>query len=329
MSEIPFRLVAGAEWGVSWLHADAARYTEPFFEDTLRRLRRAPENLGRTPRVTPLAALAECRGPEPDAVIFHVSRCGSTLVAQMLAALAHHTVLAEPPLADDVLRLPRARPGTTDAERIALLRGAVAALARPHAATARRLFVKLDAWHLFELPLVRRAFPRTPLVFLHRDPIEVLVSLQRQPSLTLVRDTVLPEQLGLTRAERDALPPLEHAAAILGAFFRAGSANRGELHVVGYEELPRFVWESWPGCAFDSAERAALATAAQQDAKHSGAAFRPDSASKRAAASPELLAAAEKWALPAYGAFCAAAQAASSHQNSFQRKERRCEGGAR
>lgn len=301
--EIPFRLVPGAEPRVSWLASDGARYTEPFFDDTLRRLRRAPANRGRDLRATPLAELAALRGPEPDAIIFHVSRCGSTLLAQMLAAVPHHTVLAEPPLADEILRLPRVRPHTTDAERIAWLRGAVAALARPHAATSRRLFVKLDCWHLFEVPLVRRAFPRTPLLFLHRHPVEVLASLMRQPSLTLVRDTVRPEQMGLTREARDALPPVEHAAAILGAFFRTARENREALHVVDYDRLPAFVWEAMPGCVFDAAERALLAAAAGRDAKNPGAAFRPDSARKRAEAPPALLAAAERWTLPHYAAF--------------------------
>ena len=311
MNEIPLRLVAGSGWRVSWLHADAQRYTEPFFEDTLQRLRRAPANRGGEPRVTPLAALAEFRGPEPDAIIFHVSRCGSTLVAQMLAALPHHTVLAEPPLADELLRLPLVRPETTDEERIALLRGAVAALARPHAATARRLFVKLDSWHLFELPLVRRAFPRTPCVLLHRHPVEVLVSLVRRPSLTLVRDTVRPEQLGLTRAERDALPPVAHAAAILGAFFRTALTHHDELLAVDYASLPQFVWTAWPGCCFDPAEREALAIAARRDAKNPAQDFQGDSTGKRAAATPELLAAAGRWTLPHYRAFLARAVQAS------------------
>lgn len=305
MSEIPFRLVPGAEWRVSWLTADEERYTEPFFDDTLRRLRRRPENRGRDLPTTPLSELAEIHGPEPDAIVFHVSRCGSTLLAQMLAALPHHTVLAEPPLADEILRLPRVRLETTESERIAWLRGAIAALARPHAATSRRLFVKLDCWHIFELPLVRRAFPRTPLLFLHRHPLEVLASLLRQPSLTLVRDTVLPEQLALPRAERDALSPVEHAAAILGAFFRTAHAHRAQLHVVAYEQLPVFIWESLPGCTFDAAERTALAQAAQRDAKNPGATFQPDSARKRAAASPEVHAALEQWTLRHYQAFLA------------------------
>lgn len=305
MSDIPLRLVPGDDWRVAWIAADAERYTEPFFEDTLRRLRRSPANRGAAVRTTPLATLGDTAGPEPDAIICHVSRCGSTLLAQMLAALPHHTVLAEPPLADEILRLPRHRRQTTDAERIAWLRGAVAALARPHAATSRRLFVKLDCWHLFELPLVRRAFPHTPLIFLHRHPVEVLASLMRQPSLTLVRDTVLPEQMGLTREARDALPPVEHAAAILGAFFRSARAQRDALHVVDYAQLPAFVWDAMPGCAFDATERAMLVAAAQRDAKNPGAHFRPDSARKRAEAPPELLAAAEHWTLPHYKAFLA------------------------
>lgn len=306
MSEIPYRLEPGDEWRVSWLSADTERYTEPFFEDTLRRFRRAPANRGRELRTTPLGELASRSGREPDAIVFHVSRCGSTLFAQMLAAVPHHTVLAEPPLVDAVLRLPRARPATTDAERIAWLRGAVAALAAPHAATSRRLFVKLDAWHLFEVPLIRRAFPRTPLLLLHRDPIEVLVSLLRVPSLALLHDTVLPAQLGLSRADRDRLSFVEHAAAVIGAYFRAAHEYREALLAVAYEELPDFVRTRLPGCRFDEAERALLAAVAQRDAKRPHEGFHADSTRKRAAATPELLAAAERWTLPAYRTFLAA-----------------------
>lgn len=307
MSEIPLRLMPGPDWRVAWIATDGLGYTEPFFDETLRRFRRLPANRGRELRTTPLDALEGIAGPEPDAFIFHVSRCGSTLLAQMLAALLHHTVLAEPPLVDEILRLPRVRPETTDAERVAWLRGAVAALARPRAATSQRLFVKLDCWHIFDVPLVQRAFPRTPLIFLHRHPVEVLASLTRQPSMTLVRDTVLPEQLGLTRAERDALSPVEHAAAILGAFYRAAHEQLGRLRAVDYTQLPAFVWKALPGCAFDAKERALLAAAAQRDAKNPGEDFQPDSARKRAGATPELLAAAERWTLPHYAAFLAAA----------------------
>lgn len=305
MSDAPHRLIPGEEWQVEWLQADDLRYTEPFFDETLRRWRRLPANREAPRRLTPLRELAAGTGPAPDVIIFHVSRCGSTLLAQMLAALPHHTVLAEPPLFDEVLRLPRSRPATADAERVALLRGTVAALAQPHAATSRRLFVKLDSWHIFELPLVRRAFSRTPFLFLHRHPVEVLASLMRQTSVTLIRDTVRPEQMGLTREQRDALAPVEHAAAILGAFFRIAREHRSDLQSVDYTQLPAFVWEAMPGCTFDDAERAALIEASRRDAKNPGATFQPDSARKRAEAPPDLLAAAARWTLPHYEAFLA------------------------
>jgi hypothetical protein len=51
----------------------------------------------------------------------------------------------------------------------------VAALGQARAGETR-LFLKLDCWHMRDLPLFRRAFPNTPWVFLYRDPVEVLVS---------------------------------------------------------------------------------------------------------------------------------------------------------
>lgn len=304
--EIPFRLaLGGPDSRLEWIAADHARYTESFFEHTLRRLRQLPVNRGTPLRTTLLEELRNFSGPEPTAIVFHVSRCGSTLVAQMLAALPQHTVLAEPPLVDEVLRLHLHRPATTDGEKIALVRGAIAALARPHAAGCRRLFVKLDSWHIFTVPLMRRAFPTTPFVFLHRHPVEVLVSLMRRPSLTLVRDTVTPAQLGLTPSVRDALSPVEHASAILGAFFRAARTHRSELTTIDYTQLPDLVARGFPGCAFDDGEREALLAAAARDAKNPEQRFVPDAAAKRLEATDELLAAAEKFALPAYREFIA------------------------
>jgi hypothetical protein len=113
-------------------------------------------------------------GPAPDGLVFHMSRCGSTLVAQMFAALPDSMVVSEPPPLDDVLQ-------------ISLLGGAdtaIAALRAMSAAFGRRggrpFVLKLDAWHALALPLFRRAFPDTPWVFLYRDPVEVLVSHMRQ-----------------------------------------------------------------------------------------------------------------------------------------------------
>jgi hypothetical protein len=105
---LPWRIVrdSGAPQ-IEWIFGDGARFTEPFLDDTLARLRfahPAANTRAARPR-TPLDALRAMPPGAPLAgLIFHVSRCGSTLVAQMLAALPHHIVASEPPILDDLLR---------------------------------------------------------------------------------------------------------------------------------------------------------------------------------------------------------------------------------
>lgn len=299
---VPSRLLFGADgWRVEWLWHDGARFTEPFFEQTLARLKRSPNNRSRRPSPTNPDALSEASDSPPvTAIIFHVSRCGSTLMCQMLSGLPAHIVVAEAPVLDDILRARRSDPDVTDAQRIAWLRGAVRALGARRQPEERQLFVKLDCWHIFELALVRRAFPGVPLLFLHRHPLEVLASLIRLPSLTTVRDTVTPEQLGLTPEERDALSPAAHAAAVLGAIYRAANRHRAELTPVAYEDVAEFVRRRLPGRPFSDEERAVLSLAAQRDAKNPAQSFTPDSASKRVGAGDALRQAAERWTEPEY-----------------------------
>ena len=305
---LPFRLdfeTGGPQ--VEWIVTDGSRFTEPLFEQTLARLRRGNPANARTRRPrTPLNALRDVAPGVPlAALIFHVSRCGSTLLAQMLAALPRNLVASEPQIIDDVLRINHQTPEATDDDRIAWLRGAVRALGQRPADGGERLFVKLSSWHILSLPLIQRAFPGVPMLFVHRHPVDVLVSLMRKPSLSIVRDTVTPGQLGLTVAARDALSREEHAAAVLGAHFRAAVEHRDALVPVGYEQLPDAVWKLIPGCSFTGDERTRLLAAALFDAKDPEQHFTPDTTAKRREASPAILAAVAQWAEPHYARWLA------------------------
>ncbi|ATQ41581.1 hypothetical protein [Caulobacter mirabilis] len=280
----PSRLTQGE---VEWRAGDGGRFTEPFFEETLARWRRA----GGAAWTTPPSAL-EADEADPAALIFHVSRCGSTLATRMLGAPAHHLAVSEAPVVDDILRR---TPDAPETRKIAWLRGAMAAFARSQTRPPERLFVKLDAWHLFELPLLRRAFPAAPTLFIYRDPLEVLVSLSRMPSLMTVRDTVDPARLGLTEDERNRLSRDELAAAVQGALYRTALDHREALIGIGYPELvdalPRL-----PALGLTPEERAVMRAAATADAKSPDQDFTPDTARKRAEAPTEVREAAERWA---------------------------------
>lgn len=286
---------------VEWLHLDGAPFSEPFLDDSLARLRRAPANERSRRPLTTLDALAACEPGLPLAgVIFHVSRCGSTLFTQLLGATPRHIVVSEPPIVDDILRSARHDAAINDEQRIAWLRGAMAALGGRQAAAEEKLFVKLDCWAIFELPLLRRAFPGVPLYFIHRHPLEVLASLMRMPSLALVRDTVLAAQMGLTAKERDRLTHEEHAAAVLGALFRSASEHRAYLIPVAYPDVAEFVRTRLLAGTVTEEEAHAYHARLTRSAKNPGQSFTPDTDDKRRTASPALIAACARWAEPPY-----------------------------
>lgn len=124
-------------------------------------------------------------GLMPSVFIFHASRCGSTLLAQMLARLASHIVLSEPPPLDQLLRAHYVSPLVGAAQRAAI-DAMLAALGQRRDGRVFRLAVKLDAWNIHELPLLHRCFPDKPWLFLYRDPLEIAASHLQQPCMHMV-----------------------------------------------------------------------------------------------------------------------------------------------
>src|SRR6185437_2103705 len=132
------------EFCVDWCHLGDAPLREPFFDDTLAKCLALPFNQLFRPR-TAIAALGDWARSEPglapSGFIFHMSRCGSTLVAQMLAALARSVVLAEAGPIDAVLRAADGREAPDDDRRALWLRWMVSALGQRRRGDEDRLFI--------------------------------------------------------------------------------------------------------------------------------------------------------------------------------------------
>ncbi|PVM90602.1 aspartyl beta-hydroxylase [Caulobacter endophyticus] len=282
--------VLPAEDAVDWAFFGARRLTESFFADSIEAVRFSP--LNRLLRLrTPLAALDGLAGPTPDGLVFHMSRCGSTLLGRMLGAPTAATVLSEAAPIDQVVRadLPLAK-------KVALLRGVTAALGRARGAGDERLFLKLDCWHAMAFELFREAFADAPWIHLYRAPEEVLVSHARSIGMQMVPQAVGPAVFGLAAP---LVPDADYQAAVLAAIgeamLAAFAADGGGL-LVNYDALPgaaagrvlpHFGWSP------DATEAQAMAAAALIDAKAPGQAFRPDGAGKRAAVDPAIRGACE------------------------------------
>ncbi|WP_404336422.1 hypothetical protein AB2M62_19225 [Sphingomonas sp. MMS12-HWE2-04] len=273
---------------VEWLNFAGEPLTDPFFEETAQRLAARPFNRLFRYRISLDALIVGASvGVEPSGLIFHMSRCGSTLAAQMLAADPRNLVLSEPPPVDAIL-LDR---DLDDDAKVAALRALASAYMRE--APGARLILKLDSWHSRALPLLRRAFPATPWIFLYREPIEVIVSHLRQPGLHAVPGLVPADFVGLGEPN---LPGADYIARVLGQICGAVLEHwhLGGGMPIAYREMPEaLVARILPHFGIEPGRKAlaAMVDAGRRDAKRGGI-FASDSDAKRRAAPPEAEAAA-------------------------------------
>ncbi|HSC80381.1 MAG TPA: sulfotransferase family protein, partial [Chitinolyticbacter sp.] len=256
---------------------------------------------------TPIDTLADLYairpGLPPSGFVFHMSRCGSTLIAQMLATLPSHAVYAEAMPIDQLLRARYHDAGLSEAAQFDGLRALVTALGRPRRTSETRLVLKLDAWSIAEAHLLRTAYPRVPAIFLYRDPIEIVVSHLRQPGVHTVPGVNGPSPLWDDLPAT--LPRVEYIARVIGRILRAGLAEcaSGAMRPVNYTELPGVVLgELAPLLGVDAAQVEQMRAASTRNAKHPQQAFAADGADKRAEADAAVRDAVARWAAQPYAA---------------------------
>jgi len=293
---------------VDWCYLGAQRFHEPFFDETIETCLRHPFNL-LFRHQTPIDVLSELQdaqpGLPPSGFIFHMSRCGSTLIAQMLAALPQNVVISEADPIDAVLRANRHDPRISDGQRVAWLRGLISALGRQRNLEEQDLFIKFDSWSVLDLPLVQRAFPATPWLFVYRDPVEVLVSHMRQRGRQMLPGMLEPAPLGLEPAEIEPALLDEYCAKVLARLCQAAAQHHrpDTGRAINYRELPEAVWSlvaEFFGVCYTAEDVDRMCDVTRFHAKQPRAIFTDDSAAKRQLATDDIRALAERFVRPWY-----------------------------
>jgi len=302
---IPIRLYfSDAQPFLDWCYAGNERFTDPFLGQTIDRFLQRPSNL-LFRHQTPIEVLSKLKltrpGVEPSGFIFHMSRCGSTLVTQMLAALKRCVVLAEAAPIDDVIRSNRY--GITDETRMGWLQAMISALGQPRMGE-QYLVIKFDAWHAADIPLISRSFPNVPVIFMYRHPIEVLVSQMNQRAFHLIPGVIDPSVFGLDQNWFEKVSPEEYCARVLASICESGlRASETGARMVNYSELPNAVTTSLLdlfSIDCDEDELAAMTKATLKDAKNPVLPFDRDSEKKQQKGTRAMHEAVEKWLLPVY-----------------------------
>lgn len=268
---------------LAWCLPDGAP-TEPFHDEYLSRCwQSTPLNQLITPR-TSLKALAACaqRVPraQPAGFIFHLSRCGSTLLSGCLSELDGAAVFSESPVLTEILVDPALSPQEKRAHVQCLLD--LKAILFP----GRRVVVKWNAWDIFHAQLLRGAYPNVPAVALVRDPVEILASHQAQAGRHMSGDPSL-AAVAPVFGEGAGGSVLEHRIGVLQGLMQGLHDLAAEPGVacIDYRQLDggtvRQVAAMF-GLRCDLEGQRRIAQRMQSNAKLPGIRFEPDGARKAA-----------------------------------------------
>jgi len=161
---------------VDWLIPDG-HATEPFQDEYISRCRQRLFNQIIQPGSSLAFAQRQANHlPEvqPSGFIFHLSRCGSTLISGCLSELDSTCVFSESPLLTELLLDNQLSPEAQQTSLRAFINLQAAAFPNHP-----QMIIKWNAWDIFRWDLIRALFPQVPVIFLVRNPVEILASHQR------------------------------------------------------------------------------------------------------------------------------------------------------
>lgn len=225
------------KWYIDWKFIGDKRFTEPFYEDTMRQVSSESNRFISSIEILSAPQSLQTEPIEPALFIFHISRCGSTLLTQMLSQIQENIVLSEASVIDQLIRsgLPKKR-------KELYLKNLIHLLCRKRFREERYAFIKFDAWHLLYVEEIRSVFPDIPILILYRNPTEVLFSHAKRRGQHMVpgffRETVIPWD------EKEYADLNGYAVSVLQKYFEALQqySSYDRCFLLNYNELPDAIW---------------------------------------------------------------------------------------
>ncbi len=171
--------------------------------------------------------------------IFHMSRCGSTLMAQMLSSTDRFFVLSEPTIINAILDPAL---DITSKKRKLLLNAIISSLVRCSPSACEQVFIKFRSWNTFYLDFILKEFPDTKWLFIHRNGLEVISSVVQKPPGWLrsrkVYSKYFCEILDISEDTLLNISHNEYIARILGSFCQMAKSSDSRLGLfLDYKDL--------------------------------------------------------------------------------------------
>ncbi len=206
-----------------WLYVGDKDFTEPFFDETISACRTLPQNghLKRSMSSTDVLVdwAKEMDVIEPTAFIFHISRCGSTIISQMLGIQPSNIVLSEVPFFDDLLRYGKMlnyMPGI-----LPQLKAAIAFYGAKRNENHQQLFIKTDSWHIHFYKELRALYPTVPFFLMYRKPDEVIRSQQKKRGMQAIPNLLEAAIFGFDKDKISTMALDEYMGMVIESYLTA------------------------------------------------------------------------------------------------------------
>jgi hypothetical protein len=219
---IPYKLIEkDGEAYFEWIYLADIKYLDPFFDETISKCRSNAYNSKQFKVVSTAENLIDWStvliSTELKSLIFHVSRCGSTMLSQSLATSSENIMISEAPIIDEILRSDNFDLN----KKTSLLKSVIALLGQKRFPEQKNLIVKLDAWHIFNADYLRSIFPEIPFALLYRNPVEVLKSHQKMTGMHMVPNLLPSRVFGIMAKEINEISFQQYGALVLEKYFQA------------------------------------------------------------------------------------------------------------
>jgi hypothetical protein len=247
---IPITIIPSAEkYNVAWLNVEDYQFTEWKFKASIKNFTaNQSKKQAFTADIQLLASdeiLTDCL--YPSGFIFHVSKCGSTLLAKALAQAREHIVMTEAsPLHENLWRYLTNNwqaPVNLSAENLALIKNLILSMGRRRTAEQQAYFIKFRSWNTVFFDIITRIFPDVPCLFLYRDPNEVLVSSLHKPpegQLRLKGTAAAAFMLNCPISASSKMSHLEHFGGLLEHYFSSIlNSPYGDIVYLNYNQLSK------------------------------------------------------------------------------------------
>lgn len=171
---------------------------------------------------------------QPAGFIFHLSRCGSTLISGCLSELKTTCVFSESPLLTELILDGNLSPVEQQRYLRTLINlQAAAFINRP------QMIIKWNAWDIFHWELIREIYPQVPTIFLVRNPAEILASHEHLTGRHMSGDPALADLNPVFVAQSSDPGLFDRRVQILGSLLHEMNKKCSDQNavVVDYRQL--------------------------------------------------------------------------------------------